>query len=154
MNSTALIAQYHTLHFYTRRSCAGMWTKSISSFFCSSQRGKMAVVPTCLLNVLIHCKEPDGHRFAACKSKDGANASLMQIVWDHFASHCGGTSNNLWFAHRGALKACLRHVLVSKLTQVFVWVRTACDISVCIFRVWTHLKFSSNVWANFGDDVN
>lgn len=87
-------------------------------------------------------------------SKDGANASLMQIVWDHFEAHCGQTSNNLWFAHRGALKACLRHVLLSKLTQMFAWVTTASDISECIFSLWTHLKFSANVWANFGDDVN
>lgn len=79
---------------------------------------------------------------------------LMHLVGDHVSSHCGRAFNNWWFAHWGALKACLRHVLVSKLTQVFVWVRAACDISERIFRVWTHLKFSGSVWANFGDDVN
>lgn len=77
--------------------------------------------------------------------------TLLETIF-HLTADRRLTSHDL--PQQGALKACLRHVLVSKLTQVFVWVRAACDISARIFKPWTHLKFSGNVWANFGDDVN
>lgn len=92
-----------------------------------------------------------------CKCKTARKAVHFTHLWtfagDTFPSLYGGRltfCDSLWRKLLKLVKArpCLH-------TQsLFVWVRAACDISEHIFRVWTRLKFSDNVWVNFGYDVN
>lgn len=127
-----------------------------------SMRKWTVVVPICSLmrqSCIVQSQTSSDSAVAVkckCKCKTARKAvhfTHCEPCRRHISIFLWRTFNILWFTVEKAFKACQKLVPVSALSM-FVWVRAACDISERIFRAWTRLKFSDNVWVNFGYDVN